>query len=451
MGAARDQAREVTIMPVLMAVLCGVLLGAAGAPAAEDAAPQAPAPAQATPEPKPSPPPTPPAPAATAPAPAAPDYFFPEVPSKALVYDGKHFWIKPIIAVVGDYTWFAQDDPSLAQVGEQEDTPELRAGRIGATVRQKDWLKLELYVTLDHQELRTREDKRLELYDLQLRVPLGPVKMQIGKQKEPFGYENVGLGIMLPHQERILVPFFDATRNIGVQFFGQLAHGRMTWGAGVFNDWLETDYSREENQTVYSGRVSGLAWTSADNRDYLHLGLGLRRRGHDGDDIMRLSGRPESNVADKFTDTGDFTADHANMLSLEGLFSRGPFSILAERMEARLDGPESGDPRFWGAYIAGSWILTGESRPYNRVGGFTGFITPKRRLGAVELVAKYSRIDLTDGPIDGGVLSKWHFGVNWWASAQWKIGLSYGLADLDKAGTRGRTDMLLFRFQWLYF
>jgi phosphate-selective porin OprO and OprP len=48
------------------------------------------------------------------------------------------------------------------------------------------------------------------------------------------------------------------------------------------------------------------------------------------------------------------------------------------------------------------------------------------------------------------VLSKWHFGVNWWASAQWKVGLSYGLADLDKGGLAGRTDMVLFRFQWLY-
>jgi phosphate-selective porin OprO/OprP len=82
--------------------------------------------------------------------------------------------------------------------------------------------------------------------------------------------------------------------------------------------------------------------------------------------------------------------------------------------------------------------------------GWAAGIPPKRRLGAVELVAKYSRVDLTDGAIDGGLLSKWHFGVNWWASAQWKFGLSYGIADLDKGGTRGRTDMLLFRFQWVF-
>jgi phosphate-selective porin OprO/OprP len=431
-----------------MAVLCGALLCVTGAHAAEDAAPQAPAPAQATPEPQASPAPTPPAPTPAAPAPA-PNYFFPEIASKTLTHDGEHFFIKPILAFVGDYTWFGQDDASLAQVGEQENAAEARAVRFGVLVRSKDRLKLEFYITGDHQEYRTREDMRFQVYDLLLRIPIGPVKIQIGKQKEQFGYELVDLSVMLPQQERILLPFYDS-RSIGFQVYGPLAHGRMTWAAGMFNDWIETDTSREDNQSTVTGRVTGLAWTSADNRDYLHLGLGLRYRSPDAGGLMRFAGRPESNVADKFTDTGDFTADHANQLSLEGLFSRGPFSILAERIEARVDAPESGDPVFWGAYITGSWVLTGESRVYNRAGGWAAGIPPKRRLGAVELVAKYSRVDLTDGAIDGGLLSKWHFGVNWWASAQWKFGLSYGIADLDKGGTRGRTDMLLFRFQWVF-
>jgi hypothetical protein len=48
------------------------------------------------------------------------------------------------------------------------------------------------------------------------------------------------------------------------------------------------------------------------------------------------------------------------------------------------------------------------------------------------------------------VLDKWHLGLNWWASRQWKAGVSYGDADLDKNGIRGNTEMLLFRMQWFY-
>jgi phosphate-selective porin len=82
--------------------------------------------------------------------------------------------------------------------------------------------------------------------------------------------------------------------------------------------------------------------------------------------------------------------------------------------------------------------------------GFTTGIAPTHRHGAIELVVRYSRVDLTDGAIDGGVLRKAHFGVNWWASQQWKAGISYGDADLDRGGTRGNTRMLLTRFQWFY-
>jgi len=319
---------------------------------------------------------------------------------------------------------------------------------LGATFRSKGKLKWEFYFTVDYQERRTRENATFELYDLQIRIPLGPVKVQIGKQKELFAYEMVGLSVLLPQQERILLPFF-VSRNVGVNFSGQLAGGRMTWSAGVFNDWLQDKVPFSRNATNYVGRVSALAWESPDKTKYVHLGLGLRSAGSDNG-TMRFAGRPESNVATKFTDTKDFPADGAKELSLEALWSYGRFSVLAEHIGSWVDAPASGNPYFSGYYVAGSWVLTGESRSYNRAGGYANGFVPTRRLGAVELVAKYSHVDLTDGAIAGGVLDKWHYGVNWWASAQWKIGFSYGDADLDKLGLRGNTKMYLTRVQWLW-
>jgi hypothetical protein len=55
----------------------------------------------------------------------------PDLPKGTLVHDGERFWLKPIFAVVADYTFFEQDDPSLAQVGEQSDSRDLRAARLG--------------------------------------------------------------------------------------------------------------------------------------------------------------------------------------------------------------------------------------------------------------------------------------------------------------------------------
>ena len=155
-------------------------------------------------------------------------------------------------------------------------------------------------------------------------------------------------------------------------------------------------------------------------------------------------------MADKYVDTGDFAADHADELLIEGLLVKGSFELLTEYVVAEVDAPSNGDPRFEGYYGTASWIVTGEGRPYVRAGGYAGGIRPAGRYGALELVARYSHVDLTDAAIAGGELDKWHFGVNWWISTQWKAGVSYGDADLDRDGLLGNTRMLLLRFQWLY-
>jgi phosphate-selective porin OprO/OprP len=188
---------------------------------------------------------------------------------------------------------------------------------------------------------------------------------------------------------------------------------------------------------------------SPDNLDYLHIGIGARRAGPDSD-FFQLSGRPESNVADRYVDTGEFTGDFIAEVGVEILWDRGPFLIAAEHIEARAKSTETGDPRMTGDYLMASWVITGESRPYLRQIGTTGPITPTSRHGAFELVVRYSRLDLTDGVIDGGVLEKWHYGANWWLSPQWKAGVSYGDADLVRDNLDGNTKMLLFRLQWYY-
>ena len=388
------------------------------------------------------------APAAEASPPISPDYLLPDLPAGSLVHEGRGLTIKPIIAIVVDYTAFEQDESSLEQVGKQDDALDLRAIRLGAFVRSKGKLGWTFTFTTDYQEKRTRDDQVWQMYDVKFDIPISPMKLTVGKQKEAFVFDMVGLMPQLPTQERILSPFF-VTRNIGLQFSGPLAGERMTWAAGIFNDSLETEHSLRTTATDYTIRVTGLPSVSSDNRNYLHLGLGLRQAGSD-DGSMRFSGRPGSNVADKYLDTGSFIADSATMLSLEAVWSQAPFMLLAEHIEGWVDAPESGDPHFAGSYLTASWVVTGESRPYLRNKGYAGGIVPSGRFGAVELAVRYGHVDLADGLVDGGILSHWSFGVNWWTSAQWKVGLSYGNADLDRFNLNGNTKMLLLRTQWMY-
>jgi phosphate-selective porin OprO/OprP len=376
------------------------------------------------------------------------EYILADLPVETLVYDGDRFQIRPIVAIVADYTFFDQDEASLQQVGKQDDTQDLRAARFGLYLRPKTGHAWEFYTAVDYQERRTREDASFQLYDLRLRIPVGRVNLDIGKQKQPFAYEVTGLSILYPQQERILSPFF-VTRSIGIKVSGQLVGDRMTWALGWFNDWLESNASFSETGNDYVARMTGLLQVSEDNHSYLHIGVGVRRAGPDSD-FYRMSGRPESNVADRYLDTGNFSADYVNQIGIDVSWQRGPLMLVAEHMQARARSHQNGNPRFSGSYLLASWMLTGESRPYLRATGSVGPVTPSSRRGAIELVTRYSHIDLSDGVIDGGDLRKWHVGANWWISRQWKAGVSWGDADLDRNGLSGNTRMWLFRLQWFY-
>ena len=47
-------------------------------------------------------------------------------------------------------------------------------------------------------------------------------------------------------------------------------------------------------------------------------------------------------------------------------------------------------------------------------------------------------------------MNEWCGGLNGFATKRWKLGFGYGNVDLERFGTRGRTNILLGRLQWIY-
>jgi phosphate-selective porin OprO and OprP len=381
--------------------------------------------------------------------PAEVDYFFPDMPPDVTKFDVRSFNIRVGFVVLADYTFIGQNSTSRAQVNPQASKPDLRAGRFALSGQIKFKRPWTYVIAGDFNEVREDSDKIFEPLDYALTIPLWKkARISIGKQKEPFVYEMVGDAANLPQQERILSPFF-ATRNIGIRYLDNYLNDRMSFNVGIYNDWYESGLSLRENGTQISSRLTGLPIDSVDGRKFLHLGVGFRHVGADNGEL-RYKGRPESNVTDNYVDTGKFPAKYANQLSLESLLNSGSFSLLTDYARAWVQSPERGNPIFSGYYFTGSYVLTGETRPYDKKVGYARRVIPKSRWGAVELVGRFGHLDIDDSQVAGGKLSKWYGGVNWWASRQWKIGTGYGLADLERFNTTGRTHMLLTRVQWIY-
>jgi phosphate-selective porin OprO/OprP len=350
--------------------------------------------------------------------------------------------------MLGDWTNFSQDAASVAQLGVQDDEFQVRSARLTLLGSIGSDYKVSYQFGGEYKGFDTEPEQNWQLTDLSLTFPLGArTKLTVGKTKETFSYEMVGDAANLPHSERVLSPFF-VSRNFGARVlhvFG--ADKRATLSAGAYNDGWDIN-SKTSRGWDLTARATGLVWDDPANQRFLHLGLAYRHVASDGQ--LRYKGRAETNVGDNAVDTGNIAADGADHFGAEALLNVGPFSLLGEYVAANVDSPTLDDPDFSGWYLTGSWVITGETRPYDRNVGYARRVIPKGYGGAPELVVRFSTVDLDSGPVSGGSFDKTYLGVNWWATTRWKFGVGWGHTWLDRNGLNGESDTILTRVQWVY-
>ncbi|MGN6147325.1 MAG: OprO/OprP family phosphate-selective porin [Rhizomicrobium sp.] len=175
---------------------------------------------------------------------------------------------------------------------------------------------------------------------------------------------------------------------------------------------------------------------------------------------LRLRERPELNVDDnniRLIDTGTIDADKLLEWGVEAagnwrnFYAQGGyFGFDVTRRDSALP-----DPSFNGWYVQASWVLTGESKPYNPSTGSYGLPKPRNPLsfdkagtGAWELAARYSVLDLNDnagtaglpaplGGVRGGEQKIWTAGVNWYPNNAVRFVLDYQHTDVSRLNAAG--------------
>jgi phosphate-selective porin len=355
-----------------------------------------------------------------------------------------------LVVMPADYTSFEQDEASREQVGNQQDEFEARSLRLMARGHFELLRRWNYVLSYEYKGFDQTSPSDWNTTDVKLSTELGPRwgTLSLGKIKQPFAYEMVGDAANLPHHERLLSPFF-RSRNVGATLSNTVLEQRATWAVGWYNDWWTEGRSYSDSGNDFAARLTALPMWSDDGDSYLHLAVSTRYYGA-VEDQLRYKGKPASNVADDYVDTGKIPGDHAWHTGLEALWTVRGYSLLAEYVRADLSTRDGGSPTLDGYYLTGSWALTGEHRPYDRKAGYARRILPEGRWGSVELIGRYGRVDLDDGPVSGGTMDGWWAGVNWWANRRIKASIGYGNIDLDRFGIEGNTKTLLSRFQWIY-
>lgn len=348
--------------------------------------------------------------------------------------------------ILNDYGYFAEDGDVERRVGEDfEDGTEFRRARLyfAGTIYDDIYFKAQYDFAGGDADFK-------DVYLGMRNVPFVR-NVRIGQFKEPFSLEELTSSNHITFMERSLVNTFVPGRNTGVMFYDTMLNKRMTWAAGVFR---QTDSfgdgrgGRDYNATV---RLTGLPWYEEGGKKLLHVGVAYTHQNYD-DDTFRFRARPESHLSPRVVDTGNFAADYGDFFGAEAAWLTGPFSLQGEYVNAMMQGSGrlAGNPNFWAASVQASYFLTGEHRPYKTSSAAFGRVRPLKNfgkdggMGAWELAARLSFLNLNDGTVKGGRLRDLTFGINWYLNPNAKTMWNYVLANPSDGGD---VSAFMWRFQ----
>jgi len=345
--------------------------------------------------------------------------------------------------IMFDWTYVSEDDGLQADVGDQEDGTEIRRGRFYISGDIYDNISYKLQVDFAGSGTDFK-DAYISFKDF----PLGTLK--VGNFKEPFSLNELTSSKYITFMERGLPNALVPGRNVGFMLSGTAANERMTWAAGVFRDTDEDDLeSSADGGHNFTARLTALPFYCDQGDSLLHLGAAYSHR--NPDDTASVDARPEAHLLDKFIDTGDFSADQADLVGLEAAWVNGPLSVQGEYIMSDFNGTNGGpDVDFDGYYLYGSYFLTGEHRVYKKSAGAFSRVKPAKNfgqedgIGAWELAARYSSLDLDDAIVTGGELNNITAGLNWYLNPNMRIMWNYVHADKDNTG---QADIAMMRFQ----
>ncbi|MBU0984067.1 MAG: OprO/OprP family phosphate-selective porin, partial [candidate division Zixibacteria bacterium] len=308
---------------------------------------------------------------------------------------------------------------------------EMRNGRLIVKTRlHRDWLaKLDVGVKGD--------DVKVE--DAWVAYQLDPTSLvTIGNQKEPFSFEAMTSALHTTFMERALPYAFVPWRSIGLT----VARYEPRWSVagGVFGQNVDDHDAGDDEGFGITGRATLVPVSGTDR--LLHLGLAVTHRtpeaNDSGSDVVSFSSQPESRVTSAtYLNTGDLdNTEYTRALDVEVAAVHGPACVYGEYLRTTVArNAPTADAGFEGGYIAATYFLTGESRPYRRSTAGLGRAVPKSPRGAVELAVRYSWLDLNDprAAVFGGKENNLTFALNWYANHNVRVLTNVILVNNDRS------------------
>jgi len=265
----------------------------------------------------------------------------------------------------------------------------------------------------------------------------GNARWRIGNFFVPFSLEQVTNDTMNIFLERSIPTqgVFAADREVGMALYGHSDDLNTTWTGGFFFDSISESLKEriDNNQGQrLSGRLTHLLYYDepSNGRYLVHTGAGVLYT-HDQDDAVRFRARPQIHEGPFIIDSLNLNANSYTTGNLEFATVWGSVSLQSEAFLSNVNFNGGPDRQTYGAYVYGSWFLTGENRYYERFGQHGaqfGRTTPFTNVfwtrgchgwGAWEMKCRWSNLSLQD--VSRGVYNDVTCGFNWYWSDRVRI------------------------------
>jgi len=266
--------------------------------------------------------------------------------------------------------------------------------------------------------------------------------LTVGQHKPFWGLEEMTSDLFTPFMERAAFhSAFGFERRVGLS--GQYAGKDVIVQLGAFADNAADLNADTNNSYSIDGRA---VFMPRLGDGQLHIGGSAHvRELNDAAATVRYRARPFFHTTDlRLVDTKAFSATGERNFGLELAYIQGPFHVTLEGHQLTARRPGLPDPTFRGGYAEVGMLVTPGDKTAYRNGTFDR-IRPANPvsaggIGAIQLNARYDRIDLTDEAIVGGTQQAAGLSAVWIPTEYIRFLVNYGHLWIDNAAVLAGTD-----------
>ena len=367
-----------------------------------------------------------------------------------------------------DAIFFDQDPLSTLRIADVQDVANFRRARLIATGEIAEEIDYRFGVDFGGPGRPSFLDTWVDftLLGTKAQDDADAAVVRLGRFKAPQGMAALEASTDLIFLERSTPLTFVPFRQAGVRGLGTYGERSGTWSvagyryaANVFGAVAgDPGYGVAGRLTrVFGAADAGLLHVGASSSTQTPNDGNLRFQATPGVGFNELDFRSDASPVPSFIDTGNFDAGRYDLHGLELAGSIGPVLLRSEAFAAFVGLPAGGRADFGGAYAEAAWVVVGNARPYDRLRGLFGGLTPETDVpdggpGALELALRYDAIDLSDAAVErGGTLSNWTLGATWAWTPRLKFQANYVLSDAERDNEdAGTARITAVRMQYVF-